>query len=79
MIEIKPTRKRFYGYKLNEVYLDCKEISKNSDVLELRINGVRIRIDITQNGFIRIWSNDGEFINDGYIGGLSCDFKLVNK
>ena len=76
MIEIKPTRRRYYGYKLNEVYLNEKVISKESDVIELRIKDVQVKLDITENGFIRIWSDNGKFINDGYVNSLSCDFKL---
>ena len=76
MIEIKPTRRKYHGYKLNEVYLNEQAISKGSDVIELRIKDVHVKLDITENGYIRIWSDDGKFINDGYIGSLSCDFKL---
>ena len=76
MIEIKPTRRRYYGYKLNEVYLNEKVISKKSDVIELRIKDMRVRLDITQDGRIRIWSDNGKFINEGYMYSLSCDFKL---
>lgn len=76
MIEIKPTKRRYQGYKLNEVYLNEKVISKNSDVIELRIKDIQIKLDITQDGYIRIWSDNGKFINDGYINSLSCDFKL---
>ena len=76
MIEIKPTRRRYHGYKLNEVYLNEQAISKESDVIELRIKDVHVKLDITENGYIRIWSDDGKFINDGYTGSLSCDFKL---
>ena len=79
MIEIKPTRRRYYGYKLNEVYLNEKVISKESDVIELRIKDVQVKLDITENGFIRIWSDNGKFINDGYVNSLSCDFKLEEK
>lgn len=76
MIEIKPTRRKYYGYKLNEVYLNEQAISKESDVIELRIKDVHVKLDITENGYIRIWSDDGKFINDGYVNSLSCDFKL---
>lgn len=76
MIEIKSTRRRYHGYKLNEVYLNEKLISKNSDVIELKIKDIQIKLDITQDGYIRIWSDNGEFINDGYINSLSCDFKI---
>ena len=76
MIEIKPTRRRYCGYKLNEVYLNEKVISKESDVIELRIKDVQVKLDITQDGYIRIWSDNGKFINDGYANSLSCDFKL---
>lgn len=76
MIEIKPTKRKYYGYKLNEVYLNEQAISKGSDVIELRVRDINIRLDITENGFIRIWSDNGKFINDGYINNLSCDFKL---
>lgn len=76
MIEIKPTRRKYYGYKLNEVYLNEQVISGKSDVIELRIKDVQVKLDITQDGYIRIWSDNGKFINDGYMNSLSCDFKL---
>lgn len=76
MIEIKPTKRRYQGYKLNEVYLNEKVISKNSDVIELKIKDILIKLDITQDDYIRIWSDNGKFINNGYINSLSCDFKL---
>lgn len=79
MIEIKPTRRRYCGYKLNEVFLDNKLISGHSDVIELRIKDIKLKLDITKNGYIRIWSDNGIFANDGYNNSLSCDFKLVDK
>jgi len=79
MIEIKPTKRRYDGYKLNEVYLNEEVISKGSDVIELRIKDIQIKLDITQDGYIRIWSDNGKFINDGYMNSLSCDFKLKEE
>ena len=79
MIEIKPTRRLNSGYKLNKVYLNEKLISKGSDVIELRINDIIIKLDIYKDGFIRIWCDNGVFKNVGYIDSLSTDFKLIKK
>lgn len=79
MIEIKPTKRRYQGYKLNEVYLNERVISEKSDIIELKIKDILIKLDITQDGYIRIWSDNGEFVNNGYINSLSCDFKLKEQ
>lgn len=78
MIEIKPQRKLYSGYKLMEVYCNEKLISKGSDVITLDLNDKDyLKLDITEDGWIRIWIEGGKKIeNKGRLNSLDSDFKL---
>lgn len=86
MIEIKPQKKLYSGYKLMEVYCNEQLISNGSDVLTLKLNSNDyLKLDITRDGWIRMWvdsSPNGKnkvIKNTGYINSLSTDFELAEE
>ena len=60
LLQIKPTRKLHdSGFRILEVFVDedDKPLSKMCDVIDLSVNGTKVRIDVDRSGYIRIWSD----------------------
>lgn len=61
MLQIKPTRKLHEsGFRILKVFVDGeddKPLSKMCDVIELSVNGTKVKIDVDRSGYIRIWSD----------------------
>lgn len=61
MLQIKPTRKLHdSGFRILKVFVDNeddKPLSTICDVIDLSINGTKVRIDVDRSGYIRIWSD----------------------
>ena len=61
ILQIKPTRKLHdSGFRILKVFVDeeyDKPLSEMCDVIDLSINGTKVRIDMDRSGYIRIWSD----------------------
>lgn len=61
MLQIKPTKKLHdSGFRILKVFVDNeddKPLSKMCDVIDLSVNGTKVRIDVDRSGYIRIWSD----------------------
>lgn len=82
MIEIFPRNKLHEsGYKMMKVLLDEKEISNVSDVVTIKIGKLSyLRIDVTEDGWFRIWVDGKKKIKNVGLFNISCaDFELVRR
>lgn len=61
ILQIKPTRKLHdSGFRILKVFVDDeddKPLSQMCDVIDLSVNGTKVRIDVDRSGYIRIWSD----------------------
>lgn len=86
MIEIKPTKKLYCGFKKMDVYCNEESISDGSDVITLKLNSTDyLKLDITKDGWIRLWVDSSpngvkkKIKNVGYKNSLSVDLELVEE
>lgn len=68
MLQIKPTRKLHdSGFRILKVFVDNeddKPLSAICDVIDLSINGTKVRIDVDRSGYIRIWSDGNKITTE---------------
>lgn len=68
MLQIKPTRKLHdSGFRILKVFVDNeddKPLSKMCDVIDLSVNGTKVRIDVDRSGYIRIWSDGNKITTE---------------